>query len=69
MWRTSPSNLILADGSTYPHKGKLALADRQIDPSTGTLKVGALFPNPGNMLRPGGYGLIRALMAVKKGRS
>ena len=29
--------------------------------------MGALFPNPENILRPGGYGLIRALMAVKKG--
>lgn len=59
--------LILADGSTYPHKGKLALADRQIDPTTGTLKVGAVFANPGNRLRPGGYGMVRAMMAVKKG--
>ncbi len=59
--------LILADGSVYPHKGKLALADRQIDPTTGTLKVGSLFANPGNRLRPGGYGLVRAVMSVKKG--
>lgn len=59
--------LILADGSIYPHKGKMALADRQIDPTTGTLKVGAVFANPGNRLRPGGYGMVRAMMAVKKG--
>jgi len=59
--------LILADGSVYPHKGKLALSDRQIDPTTGTLKVGSLFDNPGNRLRPGGYGLVRAVMSVKKG--
>ncbi len=59
--------LILADGSTYPEKGKFALADRQINAGTGTLKVGSLFPNPGNILRPGGFGLIRALMAVRKG--
>jgi membrane fusion protein, multidrug efflux system len=59
--------LILADGSTYPDKGKFALADRQINAGTGTLKVGSLFPNPGNILRPGGFGLIRALMAVRKG--
>jgi membrane fusion protein (multidrug efflux system) len=59
--------LILADGSVYPHKGKFALADRQIDPTTGTLKVGSLFANPGNRLRPGGYGLVRAVMSVKKG--
>jgi len=62
-----PLDLVLADGSTYPHKGHLALADRQIDPTTGTLKVGSLFANPGNRLRPGGYGLVRAVMSVKKG--
>jgi membrane fusion protein, multidrug efflux system len=62
-----PLELILADGSVYPHKGHFALADRQIDPTTGTLKVGSLFANPGNKLRPGGYGLVRAVMSVKKG--
>lgn len=62
-----PLQLILADGSIYPPKGKFALADRQIDISTGTLKVGALFPNPGNMLRPGGFATIRALMSIQKG--
>jgi membrane fusion protein (multidrug efflux system) len=62
-----PLELILADGSLYPHKGKLVLADRQIDPTTGTLKVGSVFDNPGNRLRPGGYGLVRAVMSVKKG--
>jgi len=59
--------LILADGSVYPHKGKMVLTDRQIDPTTGTLKVGSIFANPGNRLRPGGYGLVRAVMSVKKG--
>jgi membrane fusion protein (multidrug efflux system) len=62
-----PLELILADGSVYPYKGRFALADRQIDPTTGTLKVGSLFENPGNRLRPGGYGLVRAVMSVKKG--
>jgi membrane fusion protein, multidrug efflux system len=62
-----PLELILADGSVYPHKGRFALADRQIDPTTGTLKVGSLFANPGNKLRPGGYGLVRAIMSVRKG--
>lgn len=62
-----PLQLILADGSIYPNKGKLALADRQIDPSTGTLKVGALFPNPGNVLRPGGFATVKALMSEQKG--
>lgn len=62
-----PLQLILADGSTYPQKGKFALADRQIDPTTGTLKVGALFPNPGNVLRPGGFAMVKALMSEQKG--
>jgi membrane fusion protein (multidrug efflux system) len=62
-----PLELVLADGSVYPYKGKLVLADRQIDPTTGTLKVGSLFDNPGNRLRPGGYGQVRAVMSVKKG--
>ncbi len=62
-----PLELILADGSVYPHKGKMVLADRQIDPTTGTLKVGSVFDNPGNRLRPGGYGQVRAIMSIKKG--
>lgn len=62
-----PLEIILVDGTVYPHKGRLALADRQIDPTTGTLKVGALFPNPQNMLRPGGFATLRALMSVEKG--
>jgi membrane fusion protein (multidrug efflux system) len=62
-----PLQLILADGSVFPQQGKLALADRQIDPTTGTLKVGALFPNPGNVLRPGGFAMVKALMSEQKG--
>jgi membrane fusion protein (multidrug efflux system) len=59
--------LILADGHVYPCKGEFALADRQVDVKTGTIKVGALFQNPGNILRPGQFGRVRALMGVKKG--
>jgi len=62
-----PLQLILADGSVYPYEGRFALADRQVDPTTGTLKVGALFPNKDNLLRPGQYGRIRAKMLVKEG--
>jgi len=58
--------LILTDGSTYPHKGELAFADRQVDVQTGTIKVAALFPNPGNLLRPGQFAKIR-VMELKKG--
>jgi RND family efflux transporter MFP subunit len=59
-------DLILTDGSTYPQKGKILLADRQVDPSTGTIRIVAAFPNPGNMLRPGQYGRVHVETNVKK---
>ena len=62
-----PLELILADGTVYPHKGRFYLADRQVDVKTGTMRIGALFPNPGNLLRPGQYGTVRATMETKKG--
>jgi membrane fusion protein (multidrug efflux system) len=60
-------DLILADGTAYPQKGEFAFADRQVDPMTGTLKVAVLFPNPGNVLRPGQYAKVRAVMATIPG--
>lgn len=62
-----PLQLILADGSVYSRTGKFVLADRQIDPGTGTLKVGALFPNPNGLLRPGQFGRLRATIMIRKG--
>jgi membrane fusion protein (multidrug efflux system) len=62
-----PLDLILADGSVHPHKGVLAFADRQVDVRTGTIKVAALFPNPGNVLRPGQFARVRAQTMTKKG--
>ena len=62
-----PLELILADGSIFPQKGQFYLADRQVDVTTGTLKLGAIFPNPGNLLRPGQYGKIRAQMSLLRG--
>ncbi len=59
--------LILADGSVYPFPGEFALSDRQVDPTTGTFKIGAVFPNADNLLRPGQYGRVRALIATKTG--
>jgi membrane fusion protein (multidrug efflux system) len=58
--------LILSDGSTYPHKGEFSFADRQVDPKTGTIKVASLFPNPGNLLRPGQYARVRARIGVER---
>jgi RND family efflux transporter MFP subunit len=58
--------LILADGSTYPHEGTFYFADRQVNESTGAIRIAGLFPNPGNVLRPGGYGKVRAAIRVQQ---
>jgi RND family efflux transporter MFP subunit len=55
-----PLQLTLADGSTYPHPGKIIFADRQVDVQTGTIQVVGEFPNSGNLLRPGQYARIQA---------
>jgi membrane fusion protein (multidrug efflux system) len=60
-----PLELILAEGSTYPHPGKFFFADRQVDVKTGTIQVAILFPNPGNLLRPGQYAKVRAVVKNK----
>jgi membrane fusion protein (multidrug efflux system) len=59
--------LILADGSTYPHEGSFYFADRQVNESTGAIRIAGLFPNPNNILRPGGYGKIRAVIRLQQG--
>jgi len=63
----SSLDLIMTDGRTYPRKGKILLADRQVDPSTGTIRIVAAFPNPGNVLRPGQYGRVHVETNMKKG--
>jgi membrane fusion protein, multidrug efflux system len=62
-----PLELILADGSIYPQKGEIAYADRQVDMKTGTIRVAAIFPNPGNLLRPGQFARIRATNKIRNG--
>jgi membrane fusion protein (multidrug efflux system) len=59
--------MILADGSLYPHEGSFSFADRQVDVKTGTLRLQGLFPNPGNILRPGQFARVRAITSTKKG--
>ena len=66
-FRNIPLELILSDGSIHPHKGKFALSDRQVDLKTGTIKLVALFSNPGNILRPGQFSKVRAQLNMKKG--
>jgi RND family efflux transporter MFP subunit len=59
--------LILADGSTYPEAGKFFFADRQVNESTGAIRIAGLFPNPNNVLRPGGYAKVRAVIRTQPG--
>src|SRR5690242_13190356 len=58
-------DLVLTDGSVYSHKGKIFAADRQIGLTTGALRVEALFPNPGNSLRPGEFARVRVKLDLK----
>lgn len=60
-------SLVLADGSVYGHKGTFFMTDREVDVTTGALRLAALFPNPGNVLRPGQYGRVRATVGMRKG--
>jgi membrane fusion protein (multidrug efflux system) len=62
-----PLELILSDGSVYPHRGKWFFTGRQVDVNTGTLQVAALFDNADSVLRPGQYALIRAQTETRKG--
>ncbi len=59
--------LILADGSTFPHRGKPLLVGREVDPKTGTIQIAGVFPNPGDVLRPGQYGKVRVAVDTRKG--
>ncbi len=57
--------LILSDQSSYPEKGSFFFADRQVDAKTGAIRMAGIFPNPGNVLRPGQYGRVRAVTATR----
>jgi membrane fusion protein (multidrug efflux system) len=59
--------MLLADGSVHPHKGTLVFVDRNVDAKTGTIRLEASFPNPGNIIRPGQYAKVRAAVSVKRG--
>jgi membrane fusion protein, multidrug efflux system len=59
--------LVLADGSVYPQRGRAVAFDRQVDLTTGTVLARGVFPNPGNVLRPGQFAKVRAVVDVKKG--
>jgi RND family efflux transporter MFP subunit len=60
-------DLHLADGNPYPHKGKFYAEDRNLDTKTGSIRMEISFSNPGNRLRPGQFGKVRAAVKVAKG--
>lgn len=60
-------DLILADGTVYPQKGKFLAADRQVDSGTGTLRLAGVVPNPDRLLRPGQYARVRATIRTQRG--
>jgi membrane fusion protein (multidrug efflux system) len=62
-----PIELTLSNGSVYPSKGYIVFVDRQVNPSTGTIRVAAAFPNPQSLLRPGQYGKVRAQTELQRG--
>src|SRR3989449_1264350 len=65
-FKREPLELILADGRTYEHPGTIYFADREVNQSTGAIRIAGLFPNPGNILRPGGYAKVRGSSRIKK---
>lgn len=58
--------LILADGTSFPHMGNIYFADREVNPATGAIRVAGVFPNPGNLLRPGQFGKVRVSTQTRK---
>jgi membrane fusion protein (multidrug efflux system) len=60
--RAGALELILADGTVFPHRGTVTVIGRQVDPRTGTITIEGQFPNPENILRPGGYAKVRAVI-------
>ncbi len=59
-------DLLLADGSAYPRKGRLQYIDREVDARTGSITIQVAFPNPERILRPGGYGNVRTVTRIQK---
>jgi RND family efflux transporter MFP subunit len=64
--RSLEFQLILGNGTVYPHKGKFYALDRNLDLRTGSIRYQVTFPNPGNNLRPGQFGKVRFVADIKK---
>jgi membrane fusion protein (multidrug efflux system) len=61
-----PLTLMLANGRNYPHTGRIAFVDRQMNQQTGAIRIAAEFPNPGNVLRPGQFARVAAQTEVRR---
>ncbi len=61
-----PLQLVLADGSVYEKTGTIYFADREVNPATGAIRIAGVFPNTNNLLRPGGYGRVRASVNTRQ---
>jgi membrane fusion protein (multidrug efflux system) len=64
--RTSPFELVLANGTVHPHKGHFENTLNQVDSKTGTLELQATFPNPQHNLLPGQFGRVRIASTERK---
>jgi membrane fusion protein (multidrug efflux system) len=60
-----PLQLTLSNEKTYSRQGRIIFADRQVDPQTGTIRIIGAFANPGNLLRPGQFGRVRAMTGFR----
>ena len=60
-------DLILGNGALFPHKGEFYAEDRNLDAQTGAIRIELTFPNPGNLLRPGQFGKVRAVIEQQRG--
>jgi membrane fusion protein (multidrug efflux system) len=60
-----PLTLTLSNGEVYPPKGHVVFVDRQLNSQTGAIRIAAAFPNPGNILRPGQFGRVKAATEVR----
>jgi membrane fusion protein (multidrug efflux system) len=61
-----PLTLTLSNGEVYPYKGRIAFVDRQLNAQTGAIRIAASFPNPGNILRPGQFGRVKAETEIRR---
>lgn len=59
--------ILLSNNEEYGYPGQLKVADRSIDPATGSLTIEAVFPNPDNFLRPGQFVRVKLKYAIRPG--